>query len=458
VTSVSFDAEENTYTYDANGNMTCREEDGEWYIQEYNTENRISSIAKLAGGDCTTPGDYLSKWDFSYDGDGVRAATLITPYISGVPQSPMLTTYYFGGAYEVTGSDVRKYYSFGGQTILKDSTGLQYFLTDHLGSVVAITDDEGTLTSQQRYLPFGGVRTNIGPITQTDLGYTGQRDLGMGLMDYKARFYSPLLARFTQPDSLVPDPSNPQAFNRFSYTANNPINYNDPTGHDWQDCKEKMSDYLCKQHKKRVAGILKNNTNKSTTATTMTTTATTTNSNIYVSSSSCNTMISCMSRFGGASTFSRGGKVIQPAGTPTPAYTVQPIVLPTPAGTPYAHTLYIPEPNPPIDLPSGLDIVNFLFEPGPVGDPSIGDIVGEAIDSVPAVPLPNGAPLRNPLFGSGRAIGQGIDTGGLAIYLLLNYGELPAWGTPPPIISTPNLYTPRPIPPPIPETGTPLPP
>jgi len=53
----------------------------------------------------------------------------------------------------------------------------------------------------------------------------------MGLMDYKARFYLPYLNHFTQPDSIVPDPSNPQAWNRYSYALNNPIRYNDPSGH-----------------------------------------------------------------------------------------------------------------------------------------------------------------------------------------------------------------------------------
>jgi RHS repeat-associated protein len=137
--------------------------------------------------------------------------------------------------YEVTGRDVRKYYSFGGQTVaMDDGSGLQYFLSDHLGSIVAVTDASGTLISQQRYLPFGGVRDDAGTIAQTDYGYTGQRllDSGMGgLMDYKARFYSPYLNRFVQPDSILPDPSNPQAFNRYSYVLNSPIIHNDPTGH-----------------------------------------------------------------------------------------------------------------------------------------------------------------------------------------------------------------------------------
>ncbi len=42
---------------------------------------------------------------------------------------------------------------------------------------------------------------------------------------------SPYINRFLQPDSIIPNPANPQAFNRFSYVGNNPINFNDPTGH-----------------------------------------------------------------------------------------------------------------------------------------------------------------------------------------------------------------------------------
>jgi RHS repeat-associated protein len=82
-------------------------------------------------------------------------------------------------------------------------------------------------------MPFGQVRYLPGTpaITNTDFGYTGQRELDseMGLMDYKARFYSPLLGRFVQPDTITPD--GPQGLNRYSYANNNPIVYNDPNGH-----------------------------------------------------------------------------------------------------------------------------------------------------------------------------------------------------------------------------------
>jgi RHS repeat-associated protein len=63
-------------------------------------------------------------------------------------------------------------------------------------------------------------------------GCTGQRNnTYINLLDYGARWYSSSLGRFTQPDTIVPDLTNTQAWNRFSYTYNNPINYTDPSGH-----------------------------------------------------------------------------------------------------------------------------------------------------------------------------------------------------------------------------------
>jgi len=240
VTGIMRGTSTDTYAYDLNGNMTCRVEDNPStpafdqisYKQEYNTENRISAIHKMSG-DCAS--NAVQSWNFAYDGDGVRTMTSTNLYDGITPLPATVTSYYFGGAYEMTGTSVKKYYSFAGQTIaMRDSAGINYFLTDHLGSIIAVTDSAGTLINQQRYLPFGGERTNIGNITQTDFGYTGQRDLdpGMGgLMDYRARMYSPTLGRFIQPDSIVPGAANPQAWNRYSYTLNNPIRYNDPTGH-----------------------------------------------------------------------------------------------------------------------------------------------------------------------------------------------------------------------------------
>ena len=109
--------------------------------------------------------------------------------------------------------------------------GTVYYLhADHLGSTSITTDGSGAVVSSQTYFAFGAIRSSSGnPVT--DYGFTGQKvDAGDALMYYGARYYDPLLARFTQADTLVPGPANPQGFNRYSYVLNNPVRYTDPTG------------------------------------------------------------------------------------------------------------------------------------------------------------------------------------------------------------------------------------
>jgi RHS repeat-associated protein len=67
----------------------------------------------------------------------------------------------------------------------------------------------------------------------TKYQYTGQYsyEAEFGLYFYNARWYDPYLNHFTQPDSIIPDPYNPQDWNRYSYVRNNPLRYTDPTGH-----------------------------------------------------------------------------------------------------------------------------------------------------------------------------------------------------------------------------------
>ncbi|MGB9774806.1 MAG: RHS repeat-associated core domain-containing protein, partial [Bacteroidota bacterium] len=65
--------------------------------------------------------------------------------------------------------------------------------------------------------------------------FTGQRlDAGVGLLYYRARYYDPALGRFIQPDTVVPNPADPQSLNRYAYVHNNPLRYTDPTGH-WEE-------------------------------------------------------------------------------------------------------------------------------------------------------------------------------------------------------------------------------
>ena len=75
--------------------------------------------------------------------------------------------------------------------------------------------------------PYGEAFRKIG----TDK-YTGKElDDSTGLYFYEARYYDAVLGRFISADTIVPDPQSPQDFNRYSYANNNPVIYNDPSGH-----------------------------------------------------------------------------------------------------------------------------------------------------------------------------------------------------------------------------------
>ena len=52
-----------------------------------------------------------------------------------------------------------------------------------------------------------------------------------GLIYMNARYYLPEVGRFISADTIVPDPKDPQTYNRYSYALNSPTNYTDPTGH-----------------------------------------------------------------------------------------------------------------------------------------------------------------------------------------------------------------------------------
>jgi RHS repeat-associated protein len=130
---------------------------------------------------------------------------------------------------------VTKYYYANGQRVAMQKEGVVYYLhSDHLGSTSILSDENGQQVADSRvaYLPYGGVRLGDASTLPTDYTFTGQRnEAGLGLMHYGARFYSPRLGRFVSADSIVPQPGEPQALNRYAYAANNPVIYRDPSGH-----------------------------------------------------------------------------------------------------------------------------------------------------------------------------------------------------------------------------------
>jgi len=128
---------------------------------------------------------------------------------------------------------VKKHYYAGATRLavrIADGT-LYYLLTDHLGSSNVTASTSGDPTTELRYYPYGEARYDAGS-QKTAYRFTGQRiEDTLDLYYYGARWYDPVVGRFIQPDTVVPNPGNPQSLNRFSYGLNNPARYRDPTGH-----------------------------------------------------------------------------------------------------------------------------------------------------------------------------------------------------------------------------------
>ncbi len=144
----------------------------------------------------------------------------------------------------------------------QSTTDIRWVVADHLGTARMTVDRTGSLTGVSRhdYLPFGeeigvgvGGRTTNQGYSQPDgvrQKFTGQEhDNETGLDYFGARYYSSLAGRFTSVDPLDPVAGRqgagfsataekqfmaylgqPQNWNRYAYSLNNPLKYSDPTG------------------------------------------------------------------------------------------------------------------------------------------------------------------------------------------------------------------------------------
>jgi RHS repeat-associated protein len=155
------------------------------------------------------------------------------------------TIIFVGNHYEVSGSTITKYYFAGASRVaMRTGSSLRYLLSDHLGSTSIVTNGVGTVVSEMRYREaspqrsegdkaWGEVRYTSGT-TPTKYTYTGQYTYtaDFGLMYYNARWYDPALGRFAQADTIIPQATQGvQAWDRYAYANNNPVLYNDNTGH-----------------------------------------------------------------------------------------------------------------------------------------------------------------------------------------------------------------------------------
>jgi RHS repeat-associated protein len=227
----------NTYSYDANGNMTSRVIGGQTWNLSYDAENRLVSVSGPNGFSAS----------FVYDGDGQRVKSTIGS----------ATTTFVGNYYEKTGSTITKYYLAGSNRVamrnytIPQSMEVEYFLSDHLGSTSLTTDQDGAKVSEMRYKPWGELRswwvepnlsttpayklpeyTFTGQFSYMDDPSTSSVTEGFGLMYFQARFYDPALGRFSSADTIIPEESQgTQAWDRYAFVNNNPVRYTDPSGH-----------------------------------------------------------------------------------------------------------------------------------------------------------------------------------------------------------------------------------
>jgi RHS repeat-associated protein len=200
-----------SYDYDNNGNMVSDRADHVKNIT-YDYDNRLQSVINSQG---TTT--------FVYDGTGTRVKKI----------GPNGEYVYIGKYYQCKDGMCIKYIYGGGALIAnKIGTDIEYYHQDHLGSTRVVTNDISEDMGSISYYPFGETLIASGALWNVDHKYTSQElDSETDLYFYNARYYNPALGRFISADTIVPEPGNSQSLNRYSYVYNNPLNFNDPTGH-----------------------------------------------------------------------------------------------------------------------------------------------------------------------------------------------------------------------------------
>ena len=166
------------------------------------------------------------------------------------------TNRYFLGNYEIeeddaTGDQTQIHYIAGGDGLAaiyvidpNDVGTMHYVYTDHLGSILTLTDGNGNIELEQNFDAWGRERkadswnyqgaTPVGSHANFEWltrGYTGHEHLSeFKLINMNGRVYDPVVARMLSVDNFVQDATSTQAFNRYSYVMNNPLKYTDPSG------------------------------------------------------------------------------------------------------------------------------------------------------------------------------------------------------------------------------------
>ena len=112
---------------------------------------------------------------------------------------------------------------------------VRYLHHDHLGGVVAVTDEQGAVVERTEYYPYGEVRYELGD--SQPYGFTGkEKDQSSGLMYFGARYYDPQLGRWAAPDPAFAELGENgiehyvDATIAYGYGRGNPVNRIDKDG------------------------------------------------------------------------------------------------------------------------------------------------------------------------------------------------------------------------------------
>ena len=174
-----------------------------------------------------------SQIAYTYDGAGTRALSV------GNGQSKLEFTGLDGLLYYeknlTTGASTNHLYLGRKKLVDVESNGTAtYFHSDPTGSPVAATDAAGKLLWRASYKPFGDKTFGAGAQTpiKNQQWFTGKpHEEATGLSYFGARWYDPVIGRFTAVDSVDWQESDPtHSFNRYAYGNNNSFRFVDPDG------------------------------------------------------------------------------------------------------------------------------------------------------------------------------------------------------------------------------------
>lgn len=201
------------YTYDANGNMLT--DASKTLTVAYNVFN-LPRTNTLTSSSATVK--------YTYDGAGnklrrslVNGSTVTTDYVSGI---------------QYTGNTVDFIQIEDGRILTPTTTAnYEYTLKDHLGDtrVTFASSSGGNVATQvDDYMPFGMDLAAIANSPKNQYLYNGKEwQDGINLYDYGARFYDPVIARWTSVDPLA---EKMRKHSPYNYGFNNPLRFIDPDG------------------------------------------------------------------------------------------------------------------------------------------------------------------------------------------------------------------------------------